>query len=53
MPEWKDYALLVQADAISVSELPSLLLQRALPELSSALESLREAILQNSWQLVA
>ena len=45
MPEWKDYALLVQADTIGVSEPPSLLLQRALPELSSALESSREAIL--------
>jgi len=53
MPEWKDYALLVQADTIGVSEPPSLLLQRALPELSSALESSREAILQNSRRLAA
>jgi hypothetical protein len=52
-PEWKDYALLVQADTIGVSEPPSLLLQRALPELSSALESSREAILQNSRRLAA
>ena len=52
-PEWKDYALLVQADTIGISEPPSLLLQRALPELSSALESSREAILQNSRRLAA
>ena len=52
-PEWDDFALLVQAEAAGVSEPPSLLLQRALPELSSVLKSLREAVLQNSRRLAA
>jgi hypothetical protein len=51
-PEWDEFALLVQADAAGPSEPQSLLLQRALPELSSVLESSREAILQNTQRLV-
>lgn len=42
----------MQADAAGPSEPQSLLLQRALPELSSVLESSREAILQNTQRLV-
>jgi hypothetical protein len=42
----------VQADAAGASEPQSLLLQRALPELSGVLESSREAILQNTQRLV-
>jgi hypothetical protein len=52
-PEWNDFALLVQAEATGASEPQSLLLQRALPELSSVLQSSREAILQNSQRLAA
>jgi len=52
-PEWRDYALLVQADATGASEPLSLLVQRALPELSGVLESSREAILQNSRRLAS
>jgi hypothetical protein len=52
-PEWDDFASLVQADAAGPSEPQSLLLQRALPELSSVLQSSREAILQNSQRLTA
>jgi len=52
-PEWDDFARLVQADAAGASEPQSLLLQRALPELSSVLQSSREAILQNSQRLAA
>jgi hypothetical protein len=43
----------VQAEAVGASEPQSLLLQRALPELSSVLQSSREAILQNSQRLAA
>jgi hypothetical protein len=43
----------VQADTAGASEPQSLLLQRALPELSSVLESSREAILQNTQRLVS
>jgi hypothetical protein len=50
-PDWDEYALLVQADATGASEPQSLLLQRALPELSSVLQSSREALLQNSQRL--
>ena len=49
-PEWEAFALLVQADG-AVSAPQSLLLQRALPELSSVLESTREALLHNSTRL--
>jgi hypothetical protein len=52
-PEWDDFALLVQAEVTGESEPPSLLLQRALPELNNALQSSREAILQNSQRLAA
>jgi hypothetical protein len=52
-PDWDEYALLVQADAIGASEPHSLLLQRALPELSGVLQSSREALLQNSQRLAA
>jgi hypothetical protein len=49
-PDWDAFALLVQADgAASVPQ--SLLLQHALPELSSVLESTRETVLHNSTRL--
>jgi Centromere DNA-binding protein complex CBF3 subunit, domain 2/Transcriptional activator of glycolytic enzymes len=51
-PEWDEFALLVQADAAGPSEPQSLLLQRALPELSSVLQSSRDAVLQNTQRLV-
>jgi hypothetical protein len=41
----------VQADAEDASELASLLLQRALPELAGVLQSTREALLQSSQRL--
>jgi hypothetical protein len=47
-PEWDEYALLVQADVQEASEPASLLLQRALPELTGVLQSSREALLRNS-----
>jgi hypothetical protein len=49
-PDWDAFALLVQADG-PASAPQSLLLQRALPELSSVLESTREALLHNSTRL--
>jgi hypothetical protein len=49
-PDWDAFALLVQADG-AASAPQSLLLQRALPELSSVLESTREAVLHNSTRL--
>lgn len=49
-PDWDAFALLVQADG-AASAPQSLLLQHALPELSSVLESTREAILHNSTRL--
>jgi hypothetical protein len=49
-PDWNEYALTVRS-SVAVGEPPSLLLQRALPEISSALESSRDAILQNSNRL--
>jgi hypothetical protein len=52
-PEWDEFALAVQADTIGASEPHSLLLQRALPELSNALQSSREALLRNSQRLAA
>jgi hypothetical protein len=49
-PDWDAFAMLVQADGVA-SVPQSLLLQRALPELSSVLESTREAVLHNSTRL--
>jgi hypothetical protein len=43
--------LAVRLDAAVSAEPPSLLLQRALPELSGVLESSRESVLQNGQQL--
>ncbi|KFZ02293.1 hypothetical protein V500_00289 [Pseudogymnoascus sp. VKM F-4518 (FW-2643)] len=48
-----EFALAVRSDVGAGAEPPSLLLQRALPELSGVLESSREALLQNSRQLVS
>jgi hypothetical protein len=50
-PAWDEFALAVQSDAAVGVEPPSLLLQRALPELSGVLESSRAALLQNSQRL--
>jgi hypothetical protein len=50
-PEWDGFAAMVQADAITGVEPQSLLLQRALPELSSVLESSREAVLRSVQRL--
>ena len=50
-PEWDEFAAAVQADAVAGAEPQSLLLQRALPELSSVLESSREAVLRSVQQL--
>lgn len=52
-PAWDEFALAVRSDVGAGAEPPSLLLQRALPELSGVLESSREALLQNSRQLVS
>ena len=43
----------LRSNAVAGAEPPSLLLQRALPELSGVLESSCEALLQNSQQLVS
>jgi hypothetical protein len=51
-PDWDAFARLVQSD-VATSEPQSLLLQRALPELSSVLESTREAVLHNSNRLAS
>ena len=50
-PEWDEFALAVRSDAAGAAEPQSLLIQRALPELSGVLESTREALLQNSQRL--
>jgi len=50
-PAWDEFALAVRSDVAVGTEPPSLLLQRALPELSGVLESSREAVLQNSQRL--
>jgi hypothetical protein len=50
-PAWDEFALAAQADAAGAAEPQSLLLQRALPELSGVLESTRAAVLQNSQRL--
>ena len=52
-PAWDEYSLAVRSDASLGTEPPSLLLQRALPELSGVLESSREALLQSSRQLAS
>jgi hypothetical protein len=49
-PDWDAFALLVQANG-AASAPQSLLLQHALPELSSVLESTRETVLHNSTRL--
>jgi hypothetical protein len=51
-PDWDEFALAVRSDA-AASEPQSLLLQRALPELNSVLESTREAVLHNSNRLAS
>ncbi|RKK12793.1 hypothetical protein BFJ65_g12053 [Fusarium oxysporum f. sp. cepae] len=50
-PEWDKFAVAVRSDAVGATEPLSLLVQRALPELSGVLESTREAVLQNSQRL--
>jgi hypothetical protein len=50
-PEWDEFATAVRDDAIAGAEPLSLLLQRALPELSGVLESSREAVLQSVRRL--
>lgn len=52
-PEWEAFALAVQTTVEDTTEPASLLLQRAMPELSSQLESSRSAILHNSQQLAS
>ena len=52
-PAWDEFAIAVRSNVGVGAEPPSLLLQRALPELSGVLESSREALLQNSQQLVS
>jgi hypothetical protein len=50
-PDWGEFALAVRSD-VAASEPPSLLLQRALPEVSAAFESSRDAVLRNSGRLI-
>ncbi|KAM5344531.1 hypothetical protein ACJ41O_013067 [Fusarium nematophilum] len=50
-PEWDEFAVAVRSDAVGATEPLSLLVRRALPELSGVLESTREALLQNSQRL--
>ncbi|KAF6527928.1 hypothetical protein HZS61_008390 [Fusarium oxysporum f. sp. conglutinans] len=49
--EWDEFAVAVRSDAAGATEPLSLLVQRALPELSGVLESRREALLQNNQRL--
>ncbi|KAF6513187.1 hypothetical protein HZS61_007445 [Fusarium oxysporum f. sp. conglutinans] len=49
--EWDEFAVAVRSDAAGATEPLSLLVQRALPELSGVLESTREALLQNNQRL--
>jgi hypothetical protein len=49
--EWEDFARTVQASVADTTEPPSLLLQRALPELYRFLESTRTTMLYTSQQL--
>ena len=51
--EWEGFARTVQASVADIAEPPSLLLQRALPELYSLLESTRTTILRSNQQLAA
>ena len=51
-PAWDEFALAVRSHA-AASEPQSLLLQRALPELSSVLKSSRKAVLHNSNRLAS
>lgn len=50
-PDWDEFVLTVRSD-VAASEPPSLLLQRALPEISAAFESSRDAVLHNSGRLI-
>ncbi|KAJ6437110.1 High-osmolarity-induced transcription protein 1 [Purpureocillium lavendulum] len=50
-PEWDVFAVAVRSTAVGATEPVSLLVRRALPELSCVLESTREALLQNSQRL--
>ena len=50
-PEWDEFAVAVRSDAVGATEPLSLLVQRALPELSGVLESTRESLLRNSQRL--
>jgi hypothetical protein len=50
---WDEFALAVRSNAGVAAEPPSLLLQHTLPKLSGVLKSSREALLQNSRQLVS
>jgi Transcriptional activator of glycolytic enzymes len=52
-PEWNDFARTTQATSIDTANPPSILVQRALPELCSMVESTRNAILHNSQQLIS
>ncbi|KAM4067976.1 centromere DNA-binding protein complex CBF3 subunit [Hirsutella rhossiliensis] len=50
-PEWDEFAVAVRSTAVGAMETVSLLVRRALPELSGVIESTREALLQNSQRL--
>ncbi|XP_044715677.1 centromere DNA-binding protein complex CBF3 subunit [Hirsutella rhossiliensis] len=50
-PEWDEFAVAVRSTAVGAMEPVSLLVRRALPELSGVIESTREALLQNSQRL--
>ena len=50
--EWEGFASTVQARVEDTTEPPSLLLQRALPEIYGVMDSTRKAILHSSYQLV-
>ncbi|KAM9874553.1 osmostress-responsive transcription [Verticillium dahliae] len=50
-PEWDEFAVAVRTDAVGATEPLSLLVQRALQELSGVLESTREVLFQNSQRL--
>ncbi|KAM4067513.1 centromere DNA-binding protein complex CBF3 subunit [Hirsutella rhossiliensis] len=50
-PEWDEFAVAVRSTAVGAMEPVSLLVRRALPELSGVIECTREALLQNSQRL--
>ena len=50
--EWEDFAHTTQASVEDTTEPPSLLLQRALPEIYGVMESTRKAMLHSNHQLV-